>query len=223
MKFNILTIFPNIIDSYISESIIARARKSSYIDVEIINIRDFTQDKHNKVDDAPYGGGAGMVMKPEPIYFALDSITALKDDTDKEKRSFLLSPEGKKFNQDQAQHFSKLDEITMVCGRYQGVDQRVSDYMVDQKLSVGPYVLSGGELPALIVLEATTRLIPGVLGDSDSLKKETEFKQTNKKRGSIPQYTRPRKFKGWGVPDVLLSGNHKKIRRWREENRNDYS
>lgn len=224
MKFNILTIFPDIIDSYISESILSRAQNDGHISVDIINIRDFTNDKHNKVDAPPYGGGSGMIMKPEPIYRALKSVNSLSETTDKNiNPTYLMSPDGDKFTQDKAEDFSKLKEITLVCGRYEGVDQRVSDYMVDGELSIGPYVLSGGELPALVILESIARLIPGVLGNSNSLENETEFNKHKKEKGCYPQYTRPREFKEWEVPDVLLSGDHQKIREWRESNRENYS
>ena len=240
MKFNILTIFPDIINSYCNESILARGQKVGAIKINSINIRDFSEDKHNTVDDTPYGGGAGMLMKPEPIYKALKSIDAIpfakvdgltklkkvfNGSLKQKKRTILLSPRGKQFDQRMAEQFSKLDEITFVCGRYEGIDQRVVDYMVDEEVSVGPYVLAGGELGSLIIIEAISRLIPGVLGNPQSLDEET-FGNNKLEIGNLeleinseyPQYTKPADFKGWKVPEILLSGDHKKIKEWRKQN-----
>ena len=218
MKFNIVTIFPEIISNYCKESILGRAQKNNFIEINPVNLRDFSQDKHKKVDDTPYGGGAGMVMKPEPIYRALKSLKALKKKSAKGKKTILLSPRGKQFDQKMAEEFSKLKEITFLCGRYEGVDQRVVDYMVDEEISVGPYVLAGGELGALIIIEAVSRLKKGVLGNPESLTEET-FSIANASDSSpmveYPQYTKPEDFKGLKVPKVLLSGHHKEIEKWR--------
>lgn len=234
MKFNVLTIFPDIITSYCNESILKRAQKGNFISVNAVNLRDFANNKHNTVDDTPYGGGAGMVMKPEPIYLALqhldaipfhksDSLTKVKKIFStlvgssssvihaKKKRTILLSPRGRQFDQRVAEQWSKLEEITFVCGRYEGVDQRVVDHMVDEEVSIGPYVLAGGELGALVMLEAVSRLIPGVLGNEESLKEETYTLES----AEYAQYTKPADFQGWEVPEVLLSGDHKKIAEWR--------
>ena len=241
MKFNIITIFPDIISNYSNETILGRAQKNKLIKVNAVNLRDFTKDKHRQVDDTPYGGGAGMVMKPEPIYKALASLPALtkKQKSKKTKKqnkiTILLSPRGKQFDQRMAEKFSKLKEITFVCGRYEGIDQRVSDYMVDEEISIGSYVLAGGELGALIIIEAVSRLLPGVLGNRESLDEETFNKEKSKIHASsrtegsasglnlkseiykeYAQYTKPDKFKKWPVPKVLLSGNHKKIEEWRK-------
>ena len=219
MKFNVLTIFPQLIDHYCSESILGRAQEDDLIDINSINIREFTDDKHNTVDAKPYGGGAGMVMKPEPIYKALKSIDGLVDKENKNKKTILMSPRGKEYDQEMARSFSDLDELTIICGRYEGVDQRVVDYMIDQEVSIGPYVLAGGELPALTVVESTSRLISGVLGNPESLEEESYQRKADKSiETEYPQYTRPQKFKDWEVPDVLLSGNHKKIDKWRKKN-----
>lgn len=253
MKFNIITIFPDMIRSYADESILGRAQattaagsrnngKKKIIEVRSINLRDFTTDKHQKVDDTPYGGGAGMVMKPDPIFAALESLGAIPfhkkslwskvkgvatGNTGKRKRTILMSPRGRQFDQRLAEEWSvSLDELTIVCGRYEGIDQRVVDYMIDEEISVGPYVLAGGELGALIVTEAISRLIPGVLGNPASLSEET-FGNTIHTSGQgpklevenyqeYPQYTKPFEFNGWKVPDVLLSGDHKKINEWRK-------
>jgi len=228
MKFNIVTIFPEIISDYTSQSILGRAQKNNLIKVNPVNLRDFTDDNHKTVDDTPYGGGAGMVMKVEPIYKALkflkaipfsrlDGLTKLKTifskELKKKKRTILLSPRGQQFDQKMAVKLSKLDDITFVCGRYEGIDQRVVDNMVDEEISVGPYVLAGGELGSLIIIEAVSRLLPQVLGNSESLAEETF--NDNIEGGEYPQYTKPDNFRGWKVPKVLLSGDHKKISDWR--------
>lgn len=235
MRFSVITIFPELIRHYAAESILLRAQKNNLIMVNPVNLRDFTHDKHQKVDDTPYGGGAGMVMKPDPIYEALISLdgipfkkvpalTKLKrifsGDIKKKKRTILLSPRGRQFDQRIAEEWSRYHELTLICGRYEGIDQRVVDHMVDEEVSVGPYVLAGGELGALIIIEAVARLIPGVLGNPDSLNEET-FGCDTAATDSIeyPQYTKPDQFKGWKVPDVLLSGDHKKINEWRKEKR----
>lgn len=230
MKFNILTIFPNLITDYFKETILHRALKNKIINLNVVYLRDFAEDKHQKVDDTPYGGGAGMVMKPEPLYKALTSLDALpfrktpslgklkkifNGDIKKKKRTILLSPRGRQFDQRIAEQWSKYSELTFICGRYEGVDQRVVDHMIDEEVSIGPYVLAGGELGALVIMEAVSRLIPGVLGNQDSLKEETNNIEMD--GGEYPQYTKPVDFKGWKVPDVLLSGDHKKIAEWREK------
>lgn len=237
MKFNVVTIFPEMITDYASKSILQRGQKQKAISVHAVNLRDFTEDKHKSVDDTPYGGGPGMVMKPEPIYKALKSIDAIpfrkanglskvkkifNGDIKKRKRTVLLSPRGRQFDQRTAEQWSNLHELTFVCGRYEGIDQRVVDHMVDEEVSIGPYVLAGGELGALVMIEAVSRLIPGVLGNIESLKEETfgsvlssEPRTENSKLKEYAQYTKPADFLGWKVPDVLLSGDHKKINEWR--------
>lgn len=235
MQFNIITIFPGIITDYCNESILKRAQKNKFIQVNAINLRDFAEDKHKTVDDTPYGGGAGMVMKPEPIFKALQALKKKQDTKNKkQKKIILLSPRGRQFDERVAEEWAKLKEITFVCGRYEGVDQRVVDYMVDEEISIGPYVLAGGELGALVIIEAIARLIPGVLGNEESLSEETfntttrQHDNTRKKSVDVlmccdvdvkeyPQYTKPAMFKKWKVPEVLLSGDHKKIAEWREK------
>lgn len=208
MKFNILTLFPGLILPFLKEGVLGRSLKRGLIDVEVVDIRSFARGKHKVADDRPFGGGSGMVMKPGPIYRALKSVG-------KEKRSsvILLSPQGKKFNQPLAWKLTELEQIILICGRYEGVDERIIDHHVDMELSIGDYVLSGGELGALIVLDAVARLIPGVLG-SDNSNKEDSFEESLLK---YPQYTRPRIFMGEEVPDVLLSGDHQKIDKWRRK------
>jgi tRNA (guanine37-N1)-methyltransferase len=189
--------------------------------VNAINLRDFADDKHQKVDDTTYGGGAGMILKPEPIYKALKSIKSLKSKVHKvSKMTILLSPRGKQFDQRMAEKLSKMKEITFVCGRYEGVDQRVADYMVDEEISIGPYVLAGGELGALVMIESVSRLLKGVLGNEESLVEETFNNGTwNMEHGTsveYGQYTKPADFKGMKVPEILLSGNHGEIEKWRK-------
>lgn len=228
MKFNVLTIFPDIITSYTSESILCRGQEAGAIHIHPVNLREFAEDKRQTVDDTPYGGGAGMLMKPEPIYKALLSVNAIpfsktnglgkvkkifNGDIRKKKRTILLSPRGRQFTQAIAQEWSTFQEITLVCGRYEGVDERVVEHMIDEEISIGPYVLAGGELGALSIIEAVSRLIPGVLGNPDSLKEETHTLED----AEYPQYTKPQNFLGWTVPDILLSGDHKKIDEWRKK------
>jgi len=214
LTFDIITIFPEIFDSYLRESLIARAQKKRLIKIRIHNLRKWTKDRHRTVDDRPYGGGLGMVLKIEPIYKAVLSLASHK-----KRKVILFTPRGKKFNQKIAYQLSKLDQIIMICGRYEGVDERVAKYVADMELSIGDYDLMGGELPAMVVIETVARLVPGILGKPELLKeritKEKEFIE-------YPQYTRPEIFepkKGvkWRVPKVLLSGNHKEIEKWRKK------
>jgi len=234
MKFNVITIFPGIVQDYFKETILARALKNRLIDLNVVYLRDFSDDKkHHKVDDTPYGGGAGMVMKPEPLYNALTHLNAIpfrkapalsklkkifNGDIKKKKRTILLSPRGRQFDQRLAEEWSKYSELTFICGRYEGVDQRVVDHMIDEEVSIGPYVLAGGELGALVIMEAVSRNISGVLGNEESLKEETNNPEMD--GGEYPHYTKPADFKGWKVPDVLLSGDHKKIAEWRKKKSN---
>ncbi len=238
MRINVTTLFPDLIMAYCSKAILGRAQKEKIISVNAINLRDFTTDKHRTVDDTPYGGGPGMVMKAEPIYRALASLRALtkkqkiKKTRKQNRMTILLSPRGRQFDQRLAEEWSTFKEITFVCGRYEGVDQRVADYMVDEEVSIGPYVLAGGELGALVIIEAIARLIPGVLGNEESLLEETfniraprdlsalAPTHKNRKKKSVqveyPQYTKPAVFRRWRAPKVLLSGDHKKIVAWRK-------
>ena len=226
MRFNVVTIFPEIITNYCTTAIVGRAQKNKIISVNAVQLRDFTSDRHKTIDDTPYGGGAGMVMKPEPIFAALTSLDAIPfakangltkvkriftGGLKQKKRTVLLSPRGRQFNQAIATEWSALSEITFVCGRYEGIDERVVEHMVDEEISVGPYVLAGGELGTLIMIEAIARLLPGVLGNPDSLVEETLGDDAE-----YPQYTKPAEFHSWKVPDVLLSGNHAQIAAWRQ-------
>jgi len=222
MIFDIITIFPKIFNSYFSESIIKRAHKKKLIKINIHNLRDFTKDRHKTVDDRPYGGGAGMIMKVGPLYKAVKSIKSrnkkyLSAGRQEKIKVVLFSAKGKKFDQKMAQKFSKLDGLILIWGRYEGVDERVIKYVADMEISVGDYVLTGGEIPAMIIVDAITRLIPGTI-KKESLKEES-FKTQNLE---YPQYTRPEIFSPdkkikWQVPKILLSGNHKKIGEWRKK------
>jgi tRNA (guanine37-N1)-methyltransferase len=212
MKFDIVTIFPAMIEQPLAAGILGRAIERGTLDVKVHDLRDFTTDRHRVVDDVPYGGGPGMVLKPEPIFRALDAIEAERG---RPSAVVMTSPQGTRFTQDEAQRLSRMTHIVFLCGRYEGVDERVRE-RVTEELSIGDYVLSGGELPALVMIDAIARLVPGVVGDERSVA-EDSFS-----RGLLdfPQYTRPARLTGSAealkVPDVLLSGNHAEIRRWRK-------
>ena len=208
MIFEILTLFPEMFDSYLATSILGRAIAQGNIQVRCHNIRDFTTDKHRMTDDAPYGGGSGMVMKPEPLVRGLEAVQGT-DDT--RAPVILLSPQGRLFDQKVARELSRLPRLIMVCGKYEGVDERVRVLAVDEEISIGDYILTGGELAAMVILEATARLLPGVLGDEASTQEESFAEGLLE----YPHYTRPREFMGCQVPDVLLSGNHQEIAAWR--------
>ncbi len=207
MRYDVLTLFPEMIFAYLQEGILARAAKRGLIRVEITDIRDFARGPHRTTDDRPFGGGDGMVMKPGPLYRALDSVPR----TGERSLVMLMTPQGEPFTQRMAWELSEAEQLILVCGRYEGVDERIRKLAIERELSVGDYVLSGGELGALIVMDAVSRLIPGVLGGERS-NQEDSFED-----GLLeyPQYTRPRIFQGEEVPEVLLSGNHEKIRLWR--------
>ena len=223
--FNIITIFPHIFSAkggpasggefcgYFSESIIKRALEKKLIDVNVINLRDFTNDKHKTVDDTPFGGGAGMVMKVEPIYKAIQSIKSKVKS--QKSRIILFSAKGKKYTQADAARLSQYDNLTLICGRYEGVDERVAQNIADEEISIGDYVLTGGEIPAMAVVDSVARLIPGVLGNEESPKDESHSEEGYLE---YPQFTRPENFNDWKVPEVLLSGNHKEIEKWRKDN-----
>ncbi|GMT43256.1 MAG TPA: tRNA (guanosine(37)-N1)-methyltransferase TrmD [Deltaproteobacteria bacterium] len=207
MKFYVITIFPDFIELFSNFGVVGRAAKNRLLDIKAINLREFADSKYRQTDDKPYGGGPGMIMKPEPLYHAISSVR----NTDSNVKVALLTPQGKEFTQSRAEEFFKLDSLCLVCGRYEGFDERIKK-MVDFELSIGRYVLSGGEIAACAVIDATARLIPGVLGNSESLAAETYGENSE-----YPQYTRPAVFKGMRVPEILLSGNHEKIKKWIEE------
>lgn len=210
MRFDVITIFPEIFNAYINESIIKRAIEKKIIEIKIHNLRDFTSDKHKAVDDYPYGGGPGMVMKPEPFFRAVESI---KSDGIP-RRVIILSPQGELFHQQMAFYMAEEKQnLLFICGRYEAIDERVRENLVDKEISIGDYVLTGGELPALVIIDTITRLIHGVLGDERSIVEESFTSGIL----DYPHYTRPPEFRGLKVPDVLLSGNHKDISLWRRK------
>jgi tRNA (guanine37-N1)-methyltransferase len=230
MRFDIITIFPNIFNSYFNESIIGRAKKNGLIQIEAHDLRDWTDDNHKSVDDRPFGGGPGMVMMVEPIYKAVKKIKddyflsdpaaagESKDNTLRQaqgikQRVILFSAKGRQFMQADARRLAEYDQLILICGRYEGVDERVAEHIADEELSVGNFVLTGGEIPAMILVDAVSRLFPGVLGKEESLEEESFGEE-----GFVeyPQYTRPEDFEGWKVPEVLVSGNHKLIKEWKE-------
>ena len=260
MKFDIITIFPQIFNSYFNESILARAQKKKIIKISAHDLRQWTNDKHKTIDDSPYGGGPGMIFKVEPVYKAVQFLKSkvkspadAKALADKQKskvketlrqaqgiktRVILFSAKGKTFTQTDARRLAKYDQLILICGRYEGVDERVAEHIADEELSVGNFVLTGGEIPAMIVVDAVSRLLPGVI-NKESLKEESfsvpvsarlrpacgtsadaQFSSSafgGEKIGEYPQYTRPEEFKGWKVPGVLLGGNHAEIKEWREK------
>ena len=211
MRFDIITIFPEILHGALESGILRRAWQAGLVDVRVINLRDFATDKHRSVDDRPYGGGEGMVFMPGPLFAAVEHCRGPVRTP--ESRIVLMTPQGKTWSQPLAESFSKLAHVVIICGRYEGVDQRVIDCLVEEEISIGDYVLTGGEIPALVVLDTVVRLLPGALGNSDSAVNES-FSS-----GSLdfPQYTRPAEFRGMTVPEILLSGDHARIREWRRQ------
>jgi len=214
MKFHILTLFPKMFSSVFEESILKRAREKKIIEIQLYNIRDFSKDKHRRVDDTPYGGGAGMVMTCQPLFEAIETVKS-KIKSQKCKVVY-LSPQGKRFTQFKAEKFAKnLEEVILICGHYEGIDQRVIDTWVDEELSIGEYVLTGGEIPAMAFVDTVSRLISGVLGKDESYQEES-FSKKLKRKKEYPHYTRPSVFRGIKVPQVLLEGHHAKIEEWKQ-------
>ncbi len=229
MRIDIITLFPEIFLPFKEWSMIKKAREISALEIDVHNLRDWAVDKHGTVDSRPYGGGPGMILRPEPIYHALNDLTRNPPTRNsKTHKTVLLSAKGETFDQKMAEKFSKLDQLILVCGHYEGVDERVRQHMIDIDVSIGNYVLSGGEIPAMSVTDAVSRLLPQVLekegavevesfssGLKKMIPKNVKSKMLNEKLLEFPQYTRPEIFKGWKVPDILLSGNHQKINQWR--------
>jgi tRNA (guanine37-N1)-methyltransferase len=209
MQFDIFTLFPQVFEPYLSSGILSRAQEAALIKVELHNIRDWTHDRHHVTDDTPYGGGGGMVMKAPPIFEAVESVLG----TPPACPVILMTPQGRPFTAAVALELSALPRIAILCGRYEGVDERVREHLVTDQISVGDYVLTGGELPAMIVVDAVTRFIPGALGDPTGALDDSFASGLLE----YPHYTRPEEFRGWRVPDVLLSGNHAEINRWRRK------
>jgi len=217
MKIDIVSIFPAIFDGFLSESMIRIAREKELIDIRVHDLRSWTTDKHRQVDDVPYGGGYGMVMKPEPFYRAVLDIggTDNLNDIRKNSRIIVFTPRGKLLKQEFVEELSGGEHIILLCGRYEGIDERVHKYIATDEISIGDFVLSGGEVPAMALTEAVTRLVPGVLGAEESLEEESFIEGLLE----YPQYTRPPEFMGWKVPEVLLSGHHGEIAKWRRKKR----
>ena len=211
MKFDIVTIFPEMFQGPLTESIIRRAVEKKIIEIGIHDLRDFAEGVHRQVDDTPFGGGGGMVLKPEPLFKAVSSIRG--DRRTGAERVILLSPQGERFDQRKAEELLKYERLILLCGRYEGVDERVRERLADEEISIGDFVITGGELAAMVVIDALTRLIPGVLGDLESSRKDSFAAGIL----GYPQYTRPAEFQGMKVPEVLLSGDHRQIDRWRKE------
>lgn len=210
MKITIMTLFPEMCNAVLDESIIGRARKSGKIEIDTVNIRDFTLDKHNRVDDAPYGGGMGMLMQTQPIY---DCFASLCSEDGKKPHLIYMSAQGKTLTQSRVKELSQLDNIAILCGHYEGVDERIIEEIVDEEISIGDYVLTGGELPALILSDSIARMIDGVLPNDEAKELESHYSGLLE----YPQYTRPPEWHGRRVPDILLSGHHGNIDKWRRE------
>ncbi len=209
MRFDIFTILPEIFPPYLQSSILQKAAERGLLEFNVVNIRDYTHDKHHTTDDAPYGGGGGMVMKPEPMFEAVESVLGAPPACP----VIMLTPQGRVFNQKIALELSAYPRVALICGRYEGIDERIREYLVTDEISIGDYVLTGGELPALIVVDAISRHIPGVLGDPTGADDDSHASGLLE----YPHYTRPPEFRGWRVPDVLLTGDHAKIAKWRRE------
>ena len=212
MIFDIMTLFPELVSNVLGESVIGRAQKSGALEINCHNIRDFSKDKHRRVDDTPYGGGKGMLMMAPPIYDCYEHIVSTHSE-DINKKVIYMSPRGSVFNQKKAEELSKYDNLIIICGHYEGIDQRIIDEIVDEEISIGDFVLTGGEIPACIIVDAIARLVDGVLSDPECYEKES----ISSGMLEYPQYTRPYEFHGVCVPDVLISGNHAKIDAWRNK------
>lgn len=205
MKIDVLTLFPGMFSGPLDESIVGRARANGILDLRVRNLRDWTHDRHKTVDDRPFGGGPGMLLKPEPVFEAVESLK------DTATRTIMLSPSGRLFTQSLAREFASEEHLLLVCGSYEGFDDRIREHLVDEDVSIGDYVLTNGALPAMVLIDAVTRLLPGVLGDEASPSDESFSEGLLE----YPQYTRPAEFKGWPVPEILLSGDHAEIAKWR--------
>jgi tRNA (guanine37-N1)-methyltransferase len=212
MTADVVTIFPGLVEAVLEGGVVGRARERGLVDIRVRDLRDYTDDRHRTVDDVPYGGGPGMVMKPEPIVRAIEAVAAERGTP---SAVLLVTPQGRLLTHAMAEELSRLDRFILLCGRYEGVDERVTEHWVTHEISIGDYVLTGGELPALVVLDAVTRLVPGVVGDAESVEADSFV------RGWLdhPHYTRPAVFRGLDVPAVLVSGNHAEIARWRRTER----
>jgi tRNA (guanine37-N1)-methyltransferase len=215
VTFHVLTIFPEFFAGPFEHGVVARAKQAGLVRIRIHNLRDWTSDRHKTVDDRPFGGGEGMLLKPEPVFSAVESIWPDRKPGDPDRKVALLSAQGSRFDQAAAERLGSVAELMLICGRYEGVDERIATHLADEELSIGDYVLSGGELAAAVVIDVMARRVPGVLGNEDSAVMES-FSQADRIL-DCPQYTRPAEFRGLRVPEVLLSGNHQQIRLWRRQ------
>ena len=211
MKFHIVTIFPEFFQGPLDYGVVAKARQAGRLEIQIHDLRNWTYDRHRTVDDRPFGGGEGMLLKPQPLF---EAVEAILPERSPRQRVIVLSSQGRPFRQNVAVEFANFDELVLICGRYDGVDERVVENLADEEISIGDLVMSGGELAAAVIVDTVARLLPGVLGNEDSSRNESFSKDTE---GLLdcPQYTRPADFRGWKVPEVLLGGNHEEIRKWR--------
>ncbi|SFS51978.1 tRNA (guanosine(37)-N1)-methyltransferase TrmD [Marininema halotolerans] len=210
MRFDVLTLFPEMFTGFFSSSIMKRAIEKGLVTASAVNFRDYTTDKHRTVDDTPYGGGSGMVLKPEPLFRAVEDLRREKTEA---PRVLMMSPQGQPFTQKKAEELSTVSHLILLCGHYEGFDERVREHLVDEEISIGDYVLTGGELPAMVVVDSISRLLPGVLGNESSADEDSFSTGLLE----YPQYTRPAEFRGWKIPDVLLSGHHRQIDEWRRQ------
>ena len=208
MQIDVITLFPGIFTSPLQESLLKKAQENGLVTITVHNLRDWCMDKHKTADDAPYGGGPGMVVKPEPLFSAIESIQSQRNNA----KVILLSPQGQVFHQKMASRLSEENELILICGRYEGIDERVKDTLVDEEISIGDYVLNGGEMPALVLIETITRLIPGVVGDAQSIVQDSFYENML----DYPHYTRPAEFRGLKVPEILLTGHHGEVDNWRK-------
>jgi tRNA (guanine37-N1)-methyltransferase len=211
MRFHLVTIFPDFFVGPFAHGVVSRAQSAGLLEIRIHDLRNWTYDRHRTVDDRPFGGGEGMLLKPQPLFEAVEAILPERTAV---KKTVLLSAQGTRFTQLLARDFARLEDLLLICGRYEGVDERVAEHLADYELSIGDFVLSGGELAAAVLVDAVARLLPGVLGDERSSRNES-FGEDNEGILDCPQYTRPAEFRGWRVPEVLLGGNHEEIKRWR--------
>ncbi|MDF2570660.1 MAG: trmD [Sporomusa sp.] len=211
MRIDIISLFPEMFTGPLGHSILKRAQNKGFISVHVTNPRDFTYDKHHIVDDCPFGGGSGMVMKPDPLFRAVESVVS--DCNASHKRIVLMCPGGQPFDQAKARELARYEQLIFICGHYEGIDARIREHVVDECISIGDYVLTGGELPAMVITDAVARMIPGVLGADDGAQQDSFYNGLLE----YPQYTRPREFNGWEVPEILLSGDHAKIEKWRRK------
>ncbi len=213
MRFHLVTIFPEFYTGPFAHGVVAKAKQAGRLEIQLHDLRNWTYDRHRTVDDRPFGGGEGMLLKPEPLFQAVEQVLPKRTE---QTRVVLLSAQGRKFDQAMARQYAALEDLVLICGRYEGVDERVAEQLADEEVSIGDFVLSGGELAAAMIVDAVSRLLPGVLGNEDSTRNES-FSEETSGLLDCPQYTRPADFRGWKVPDVLLGGNHEEIRWWRQQ------